>query len=59
VWFDEKVFSLSLLVMTVGDPMAAILGVYYKNSPKIYGEKNIAGSFGHGIFSMIVSLIYL
>lgn len=45
--------------MTVGDPMAAILGVYYKNSPKIYGEKNIAGSFGHGIFTMIVSLIYL
>jgi dolichol kinase len=45
--------------MTFGDPFAAILGKYFNNSRKLFGDKNIAGSFGHAFISVFVTLIYL
>ena len=57
--FSEKIFQLSLINMTFGDPFASLLGIYFKNSRKLFGVKNIAGSFGSAFICLILSKIYL
>ena len=45
--------------MSVGDPSAAIIGIRFSRSPRLWGNKNVAGTFGSALIYTIVSLIYI
>lgn len=54
--FEIRIFYLSCIILGVGDPTAGIFGKLI-NSPIIYGEKNISGTFGSAICSLISIVI--
>ena len=63
LFFDINIVLLSTLFLSIGDPAACILGLYYPNTPRlifINRKKNIAGTFGGcGLFSTIFGLIFI
>lgn len=50
--FEIRIFYLSCIILGVGDPTAGIIGKLIK-SPIIYSNKNISGSLGSALCSLI------
>ena len=56
--FSKDVATLGILLVSVGDPTAAIFGIFFSKSKKIWGKKNYAGTIGSATVFTIFSLIY-
>lgn len=55
--FPEKVVTLSLLMLAVGDPTSSVVGILYGRD-KIIGNKSLQGALGGFAACTFVSLIY-
>ena len=56
-FFPRPIIICSIIILSFGDPCASLFGIYFK-SPKITKNKTIAVTFGCGVVSTIIIMIY-
>ena len=56
--FDKDIATLGILLVTIGDPFAAIIGISFPNSKKLWGDKNHAGTLGSAIVYSLFGCLY-
>jgi dolichol kinase len=57
--FPDYIIGLGIMLTTFSDPAAALLGTRFSDSLKLWGEKNVAGTFGSAIIYTISTFLYL
>jgi diacylglycerol kinase (CTP) len=55
--FPEKIVTLSLLMLSVGDPVSSVTGILY-GKDKIIGNKSLQGAFGGFAACTFIALLF-
>ncbi len=58
VFFSREIAAFSMLLLTVSDPLAALLGKYMRPRIRVVGDKTLWGFIGFVIGGLLVSIFF-
>ena len=56
--FSKEVAAFSLLLLTISDPLASIMGIYMKPRVRLFGDKTLWGFIGFLLGGFSISLFF-